>query len=102
MAGGILSIVENANQKLMMGILLCNLIVGHTHDKVDRVFSRFLAILNGIDTTDVASVLASRGRGWLAHNDGADESADEAADNEGVDEQSWSHHRPSLRLVDAI
>ena len=64
----------------MMGILLRNLIVRHTHDKVDRVFSRFLAILNGIDTTDVASVMASHGRGWLAHNDGADESVDEAAD----------------------
>ena len=50
----------------------------------------------------MASVLASRGRGWLAHNDGADESVDEAVDNEGVDEQSWPHHRPSLRLVDAI
>ena len=94
--------MENANQKRMMGILLCQLIVGHTHDKVDRFFSRFRPILNGIDTTDVASVLASRGRGWLAHNDGVDESVDEAGDNEGVDEQSWPHHRPSLRLVDAI
>ena len=44
----------------------------------------------GIDTTDVALVLSSGGRGWLAHSDGADESADEAADYEGVDEQAWS------------
>ena len=50
----------------------------------------------------MVSVLASRGPGWLAHDDGVDESVDQAADNEGVDEQSWSNHRPSLRLVDAI
>ena len=41
----------------------------------------------------MALVLASGGRGWLAHSDGADESADEAADYEGVDEQPWSHQK---------
>ena len=41
----------------------------------------------------MALVLASGGRGWLAHSDGADESADEAADYEGVDEQPWSYLR---------
>ena len=41
--------MENAQLKRMQSILLCNLIVGHTHDKVDRFFSRIRAILKGID-----------------------------------------------------
>jgi hypothetical protein len=44
------SIVDTrGGHRPMMGIQLCNLIVGHTHDKVDRFFSRIRAILKGID-----------------------------------------------------
>ena len=38
----------------------------------------------------MALFLASGGRGWLAHSNGADENADEAADYKAVDEQPWS------------
>ena len=41
--------MEACGKKRMKGILLTNLIVGHTHDKVDRFFSRIRAVLAGID-----------------------------------------------------
>jgi len=47
----ILCIMENGGHKRMMGILLCNLIVGHTHDKVDRFFSRIEPSLKGLITS---------------------------------------------------
>ena len=41
--------MEAGGKRRMKGILLVNLIVGHTHDKVDRFFSRIRAVLAGID-----------------------------------------------------
>ena len=41
--------MESGRKKRMQGILLANLIVGHTHDKVDRFFSRIRTVLAGLD-----------------------------------------------------
>lgn len=41
--------MEASGTARLKGILLTNLIVGHTHDKVDRFFSRIRAVLAGID-----------------------------------------------------
>ena len=63
----LLSIMETGGKKRMKGILLTNLIVGHTHDKVDRFFSRIRAVLAGVDYytwQQVRDLLIAKMRGF--------------------------------------